>query len=216
MDAALQLSIISAHMDHISPAPSVSAVALERRDPFRILLSTLISLRTRDEVTLAASRRLFTFADTPEALAEADPDEIARLIYPCGFYTVKAERIRKISRIIRDEHRGAVPASFTGLLALPGVGRKTAALTLALGFQIPAVCVDIHVHRISNRLGWVSTHTPEETEYALMELLEQGRWMEVNEALVRFGQIICTPGRPRCSVCPLSDRCPKTGVTSSR
>lgn len=216
MDAALQLSSISAHMDRISPAPSVSAIALEARDPFRILISTLISLRTRDEVTLTVSRRLFAFADTADVLAEADPEEIARLIYPCGFYTVKAQRIRNISRIIRDEHGGTVPASFSGLLALPGVGRKTAALTLALGFQIPAVCVDIHVHRISNRLGWVSTRTPEETEFALMELLEQERWSEVNEALVRFGQVICTPGRPRCSRCPLSGGCPKIGVSSSR
>ena len=195
--------------------PSVSQVALELRDPFRVLISTIISLRTKDQVTLEASRRLFEAADTPAAMAELSEETIARLIYPAGFYRNKAAQIRTISRTLCG-NGGAVPSDPNDLLALPGVGRKTANLTLNLGFGIDAICVDTHVHRISNRLDWVRTKTPEETEFALMEILPKKYWIEINELLVSFGQTVCTPQSPRCSACVLFEQCPRVGVGRAR
>ncbi|MFW5684715.1 MAG: endonuclease III domain-containing protein [Spirochaetota bacterium] len=196
--------------------PSVSQIARSHRTPFHVLVSTMISLRTRDEVTFAASDRLFRLADTPAAMLELDESQIADAIYPSGFYRTKARNILEASRIIRDEHDGAVPDSVDGLTALPGVGRKTANLVLGLGFGIPAICVDTHVHRIANRCGWIATKTPEATEYALMEILPKPYWIEINELLVHFGQQVCTPTSPRCSSCPISDQCERIGVTRSR
>ncbi|MFW5711554.1 MAG: endonuclease III domain-containing protein [Spirochaetota bacterium] len=196
--------------------PSVSDIANLDRDPFQILISTVISLRTKDEVTAAAARRLFDAAPTPQHMAGLPAERIQELIYPAGFYRNKAENIKKITRIILDEYNGQVPPTQAALLKLPGVGLKTANLTLSLGFGLPYICVDIHVHRISNRLGWVRTEKPDATEHELSRVLPQKYWIEINELFVRFGQSICTPVSPWCSKCPLSSACPKIGVARRR
>jgi len=186
------------------------------RSPFRLLVACVISLRTKDEVTAEASRRLFEIAPTPDRLAKLEEERIARAIYPAGFYNTKAAQLKEIARIIRDDFDDEVPASEAELLAMPGVGRKTANLVLGLGFGIPAICVDTHVHRISNRLGMVSTKTPEQTERALMQVLPRDLWVPINDLLVTFGQNRCHPTSPRCTDCPLADLCPRIGVTRSR
>jgi endonuclease-3 len=196
--------------------PTTLANVERRRDPFRLLVACVISLRTKDEVTALASGRLFEVASTPGALAKLPERRIAKLIFPAGFYNTKAKQIREIARRIARDHGGQVPAERDALLALPGVGRKTANLVLGLGFGIPAICVDTHVHRISNRLGLVRTKTPEQTEYALQEVLPKRLWVEINDLLVTFGQNICQPISPRCSICPLAQRCPRIGVVRHR
>jgi len=186
------------------------------RSPFRLLVACVISLRTKDEVTAEASRRLFEIAPTPDRLAGIEEEQIASAIYPAGFYNTKATQLKEIGRIIRDDFNSEVPASEADLLAMKGVGRKTANLVLGLGFGIPAICVDTHVHRISNRLDMVSTKTPEQTERALMEALPRDLWIPINDLLVTFGQNRCHPTSPRCTDCPLADLCPRVGVTRSR
>ena len=196
--------------------PSVSEVARVDHDPFRVLVSTMISLRTKDAVTSVASGKLLAAAGTPQALSELPESRIARLIYPAGFYRTKARSLRAAARVLLSEHGGRVPRTMDQLLALPGVGRKTANLVLNLGYGIPGICVDTHVHRISNRMGWVATRTPEETERALMEVLPRRYWIRINELLVRFGQVTCVPISPRCSICPVTQWCARVGVTRSR
>ena len=196
--------------------PTTLAEVERERDPFRLLVACVISLRTKDEVTATSSARLFAVAATPAALAALPVAEIGRLIFPAGFYNTKARQLREIARRIAADHGGAVPPSLDALLAFPGVGRKTANLVLGLGFGIPAICVDTHVHRISNRLGMVRTTTPERTEHALAVLLPRRHWIDINDLLVTFGQHVCHPTSPHCSTCPLAARCPRTGVTHSR
>ena len=196
--------------------PSVTAIADEGRDPFGVLVSTVISLRTKDEVTDAASRRLLARAPDPPALARLKPQTIEKLIYPAGFYRTKARHLAAISRILIDRHDGRVPSDMDRLLELPGVGRKTANLVRNLGFGLDGICVDTHVHRISNRLGWVSTSSPAETEKALEKVLPRKYWIRINTILVRFGQTTCGPLSPFCSRCPFSGTCPRLGVTRSR
>ena len=195
---------------------AVGSVAETRRDPFFVLVSTLISLRTKDEVTHAASDRLFRLAADPSSLAALPLSSIEEAIYPAGFYRNKARQLKESARIILEEHGGQTPATLEELTALPGVGRKTANLVLGLGFGIPAICVDIHVHRISNRLGWIETKTPEQSEHALMSLFPTEYWIPLNDLLVRFGQQKCTPVSPFCSSCPLIEECPKVGVSRHR
>jgi endonuclease-3 len=180
------------------------------RDPFRLLVACVISLRTKDAVTAQASERLFAVAPDPKSMAALDEEVVAKAIYPAGFYRTKAKQIVAIAKAV-DGAEG-VPASLDGLLALPGVGRKTANLVLGLGFGIPAICVDTHVHRISNRWAWVSTRNPEETESELRELLPRRWWIPVNDLLVTFGQNLCLPVSPLCSRCPLEASCAKCGV----
>ncbi|MGC9311686.1 MAG: endonuclease III domain-containing protein [Sediminispirochaetaceae bacterium] len=199
-----------------SQIPSVSEIAGIDRDPYQILISTVLSLRTKDNVTAAAARRLFEAAATPGEMIQLPEKRIQELIYPAGFYRVKAQNIRSISQILLETYNGEVPRSQEALMELPGVGLKTANLTLSLGFQLPYICVDTHVHRISNRLGWVDTKTPIETERALQTVLPKKHWIEINELFVRFGQSVCTPQSPRCSECPLQPGCPRLGVQRSR
>lgn len=196
--------------------PSVSLIGVESGTPFRILISTLISLRTRDEVTLAASRRLFEVADTAEKLRALRRERVEELIYPCGFYRTKAENMHRICDSILNEHGGEVPDTLDELLAFPGVGLKTANLVLSLGFAIPAICVDTHVHRISNRMGWIRTSKPDDSVAALEAVLPGEHWIEINELLVLYGQQVCTPRNPICSQCPLSMHCGRVGVEQSR
>jgi len=196
--------------------PSVSQIAREKGDPFRILVSTIISLRTKDEVTMEASRRLFRIAPSAKSLAQTPARAIEKAIYPAGFYKTKAKTLREVARRLREEFGGRVPDTVDELLTFKGVGRKTATLVVSLGYGKPAICVDTHVHRVSNRLGLIETKTPDESELALMALLPQKYWIGYNELLVSFGQQICVPVSPKCSVCPLSRSCPRTGVSRSR
>lgn len=196
--------------------PSVSAIAREKRDPFRILVSTILSLRTKDEVTAAASKRLFAVASSPGALSRVSARAIERAIYPVGFYKTKARTIRAISERIVREHGGVVPDTLEGLLAFKGVGRKTANLVITLGYGKKGICVDTHVHRVSNRIGLVSTPTPERTEFALMDVLPEKYWIGYNELVVSFGQKVCKPVSPLCSSCFLGEECPKIGVGKRR
>ncbi len=196
--------------------PSVSLIAQQSNDPFRILIATIISLRTKDGVTLDASKRLFALATDPKSMLELSDSEIEKALYPAGFYKTKAKTIRQISSILLEKHHSKVPNSQSELLALPGVGIKTANLTLNLGFGIDAICVDCHVHQIANRMNWVSTKTAEQTELALQKVMPKRFWIPLNELLVRYGQLICTPVSPFCSKCPKTGTCPKTGVLSSR
>jgi endonuclease III len=197
-------------------APVVTFIANRGGTPFEVLVSTLLSLRTKDEVTSRAAARLFARARTPEQVLALGEQEVARLIYPVGFYPTKARRLIEISRILLDDHHGRVPDTLQGLLALPGVGRKTANLVLVEGYGQEAICVDTHVHRISNRIGYVRTRTPEQTEMALRRKLPRRHWVRYNELLVAFGQVICRPVSPFCSRCPASDMCPRVGVSRSR
>ena len=199
-----------------SPLPSVSMIAEKDNDPYRVLVSTIISLRTKDAVTAEASERLFALAPDIRTLASLDAETIAESIKPAGFYRRKGEQLNRIARIIRDEYSSQIPNDMDILLSLPGVGLKTASLVLNLGFGIDAICVDCHVHEIANRIGWVDTKTPEETEKELRKKLPRRFWIPINELLVRYGQIVCTPVSPRCSICPISTECRKNRVVKSR
>jgi len=196
--------------------PIVSLIADRGGTPFEVLVSTLLSLRTKDEVTSAAAHRLLAVARTPRDMWNLKEETIKTLIYPVGFYPTKAARLREISRIILDKYHGQVPDTLEDLLSLPGVGRKTANLVLIEGFQKDAICVDTHVHRISNRIGIVKTTSPEKTEFALREKLPRKYWIRYNEMLVAFGQAICRPVSPFCSRCPVQSMCPRIGVDRSR
>lgn len=195
---------------------TLTEVQTSKQSAFHLLVSCIISLRTKDEVTHAASRRLFRLANTPAELADLSEEKIANAIYPAGFYNTKAGQLRRIASILTADHGGLVPEGEAALLELPGVGRKTANLVLGLGFGIPAICVDTHVHRISNRLGMVATTTPNATEKALQSVLPEDLWIEINDLLVTFGQNRCHPTSPKCTGCPLDDLCPRIGVTRHR
>ncbi len=197
-------------------APVITFISNKGGTPFEILVSTLLSLRTKDEVTLEATLRLFNKAKTPQDILNLDLTDLEKLIYPVGFYPTKSKRLKEISRILLDEYSGQVPDTIEALLKLPGVGRKTANLVLTEGFKKPAICVDTHVHRISNRTGFVSTKNPDQTEFALREILPKKYWVSYNEILVAFGQVLCRPISPWCSKCPVADICQKVGVEKSR
>jgi endonuclease-3 len=197
--------------------PVVGLVArTSARDPFRILISCLLSLRTKDKTTSEASARLFALAQTPAGLLGLTRRKIERAIYPVGFYRTKAKAIHAICRRLLDAYGGEVPESIDELLTLPGVGRKTANLVVTVGYQKPGICVDIHVHRISNRWGYVKTRTPEDTERALRAKLPTRYWITFNDLLVPYGQNLCQPVSPFCSRCKLIDMCDRVGVVRSR
>jgi endonuclease III len=196
--------------------PAVTIVAQCDHNPFRVLVSCIISLRTKDEVTAQASARLFERADTPAEMQSLPVDEVAGLIYPAGFYRNKSLQIVEISKRLMAEYGGIVPDEIDELLKFKGVGRKTANLVMTLGFGKPGICVDTHVHRICNRWGYVSTKTPDETETALRNKLPAEYWIEINDLLVAFGQNHCHPVSPRCSVCRLAGMCARVGVGASR
>ena len=185
-------------------------------DPFKVLVSCILSLRTKDELTEVKSRELWPHASTPREMVGLGADRLARLIYPVGFYRRKAQQIVRLSAMIIEENGGKVPDSIDGLLRLPGVGRKTANLVVSVGFGKPGICVDTHVHRITNRWGYVRTQAPEKTEMALREKLPRRHWQTVNALLVFFGKTVCTPLSPKCSTCPLEKECPAVGVGKRR
>jgi endonuclease-3 len=197
--------------------PSVTTVAEHyQHDPWAVLVSTILSLRTKDDVTLRTSRQLLEKAPGPRELAALREDAIARLAYPAGFYRTKAANLKKIAAILLDQYNGEVPADMDALLALPGVGRKTANLVLIEAFDLPGICVDVHVHRISNRCGWLSSKTPEETEMILRTILPKKYWKGLNALLVLYGQNLCRPVSPYCSLCTIKPYCKQVGVSRNR
>jgi endonuclease-3 len=197
-------------------APIVTFIANRGGTPFEILVSTILSLRTKDQVTAQAAEKLFRVARTPRQMLSLNSKQLQSLIYPVGFYLTKAERLLEISAILINQYNGRVPDDMEALLKLPGVGRKTANLVLIEGFHKDGVCVDTHVHRISNRIGYVKTRNPEETEFALRKKLPQKYWKIYNELLVAFGQVVCKPVSPLCSQCPVSNMCAKRNVKKFR
>lgn len=196
--------------------PYVTEMAQTRRDPFRVLISTMLSLRTKDAVTEIASQKLFALADTPAKMLKLTQRQIEQAIYPVGFYRTKARSIRHVCEQLIDQYDSRVPAEIDELVKLPGVGRKTANLVLTLGYGKLGICVDTHVHRIMNRWGYVKTKDPEKTEMALREKLPPAYWIEINDELVALGQNICHPISPKCSQCPVEKLCERIGVTRSR
>jgi endonuclease-3 len=185
-----------------------------REDPFRVLIATMLSAQTKDAVTHAASTRLFRVARTPRSMARLTEARIAALVYPVSFYRVKAHHVREACRQILARFGGRVPDTMADLLTLPGVGRKTANLVLILSHASrDNICVDTHVHRIANRLGWVRTKTPDQTEQALYRVVPRRFWPDVNLLLVTWGQNVCRPVYPRCPACAVSALCPKIGVS---
>lgn len=218
------------HRDHIHAAirilkreirqwqePVLGIVARNSgRNPFLILISCLLSLRTKDKTTREASERLFVLAQTPAEMLKLPLKKIERAIYPVGFYRTKAKSIHGICRRLLDHYGGNVPDSIDELVTLPGVGRKTANLVVTVGYGKPGICVDIHVHRISNRWGYIKTATPEESEEALRKKLPKQYWITFNDLLVPYGQNLCQPVSPFCSACKLTPYCDRMGVTKSR
>ena len=195
--------------------PLVTAVS-KKHDPYLVLVSCILSLRTKDKTTVEASERLFQAAATPEKMVKLSLPRLTKLIYPVGFYRNKAKFILGISRKLLSDFRGKVPSSLEGLLTLKGVGRKTANLVLGLGYNIAAICVDTHVHRISNRLGWVKTETAQETEYALQRIMPKDYWIGLNTTMVTFGQNVCLPVSPLCSRCFVYNYCRRVEVKKHR
>jgi endonuclease III len=194
--------------------PAVEKISeAQAEDPFQILIATLLSARTQDATTHAASTRLFNVASTPRAMARLSVRQIEKLIYPVGFYRNKAEHVKACAQMLVDRFGGRVPQTMEELVTLPGVGRKTANLVLILAFKSRQnICVDVHVHRISNRLGWVATRDPEETEQALYKATGRRWWPLINLYLVTWGQNVCRPLNPRCGDCVIADSCPRIGV----
>src|SRR3989337_1388708 len=195
--------------------PIVSTISRDRT-PFHVLTSCILSLRTKDRTTREASNRLFAVANNPEEILELSAGDIERLIYPVGFYRIKAKKIKEICQILIDKYNSKVPDEIDELLKLNGVGRKTANLVITLGYKKPGICVDTHVHRITNRWGYVKTKNPEETEFALRKKLPPKYWLIINDLLVTYGQNLCKPISPHCSICKINKFCKRVGVDRSR
>jgi endonuclease-3 len=219
MDARAMTRVI-ARLEASRGAWGTTALAALAEDtagnPFRILIGCLLSLRTKDETTAPAAARLFALADTPRGLLRLSRARIERAIFPVGFYRTKARVIQRVCRDLLARFDGRVPGDLDALLTLHGVGRKTANLVVTMGFGGPGICVDTHVHRISNRLGFVRTTTPERTELALRQKLPRRHWIGINDLLVAFGQNVCHPTSPHCSRCPVGHACHRAGVSRSR
>ena len=196
--------------------PVVTLIAEASDSPFKVLISCILSLRTQDSTTAQASRRLFALADSPETMVQLSAKTIEQAIFPVGFYRTKAKTILEICRNLNEKYRGRVPDEIEELIKFQGVGRKTANLVVTLGYNKPGICVDTHVHRISNRWGYVKTATPEKTETALRQKLPKQYWIEYNDLLVSFGQHLCRPISPLCSQCPVAKYCSQIGVTVRR
>jgi len=195
--------------------PIVTEVSYDK-DPYKVLISCLLSLRTKDAVTAKAANNLFKKAKTPSQMSKLKEKQIQKLIYPVGFYRVKSKRIKEISKALIKDCNGKVPSDMDELLKLKGVGRKTANIVLVFGFNKNALPIDIHCHRIPNRLGWIKTKTPEQTEMELKKILPKKYWIDFNNIFVVFGQNICVPVSPFCSKCPIYDYCPRIGVKKHR
>jgi endonuclease III len=193
--------------------PVVDLIQVQTRDPFKVLVSTILSARTKDETTAAASQRLYQVVNSLEDLRRIPEEELNRLIYPVGFHRDKARHLKQLPERVEELFGGRIPDTVEELVELPGVGRKTANLVVAVGFNKPAICVDVHVHRISNRWGYVRTRNPLETEMRLREILPRRYWTTINSYMVSFGQHTCRPIGPHCSQCPVAKWCPRVGVS---
>lgn len=209
------VKILKKELD-LGEMPIVSHLAKSESNPFVILISTLLSLRTKDEVTAVATDRLFALAASPEEMLKLSQAKIAKAIYPVGFYRNKARTIHEVCRELIDRFGSKVPDDLDELLSMKGVGRKTANLVVTLAYGKDGICVDTHVHRISNRLGYVRTKTPDETEFALRAKLPRRHWIIYNTLMVAFGRKTCKPVSPLCSTCPVRKYCDRVGVTLSR
>jgi len=196
--------------------PIVDLIKVQTKDPFKVLVATILSARTGDSTTAQATARLFKKANSMDQLAKLSTKEIEKLIYPVGFYKNKAKFLKELPKAIKEKFKGKIPETVEELVELPGVGRKTANLVVAVGFNKPAICVDTHVHRIMNRFGYLKTKNPLETEFALRKKLPVKYWKSINKLLVAFGQNTCRPISPKCSSCPLKDYCNRVGVSLSR
>lgn len=196
--------------------PAVTIISQRDGDPFKVLISCILSLRTKDTTTGGAARRLLSLADTPEKISQLQLQQIEEAIYPVGFYRNKAAQIKEICRQLVEKYDGSVPESIEELLQFKGVGRKTANLVVTLGFGKPGICVDTHVHRICNHWGYVATKTPAETEFRLREILPDKYWLRINDLLVAFGQNLCRPVSPFCSKCPIAGFCQRNNVLKNR
>ncbi len=201
---------------NIPMAESIAEESSKRKRPFRVLVSTMLSSRTKDTVTKTASEKLFELGESPEELIDLPLEIIEKAIYPVGFGPTKAKRLHSMCKMLIDEFKSEVPKSMEDLLKLPGIGRKTANLVLGIAFGIPAICVDTHVHRICNRLGYIKTKNPEETEKILRQKLPKKYWIEINSCLVKWGQNVCVTISPFCSSCPIKRYCDRTNVKKSR
>jgi len=192
--------------------PVVDLIQIKTEDPFKVLVATILSARTKDETTSKAAEKLFTKVQKPEDLENIPLDELDALITPVGFHRVKAKHLKELPKVLKEKFGGIIPAEIDELLELPGVGRKTANLVRAVAFQKPAICVDVHVHRICNRWGYIKTRTPLETEMTLRQKLPLKYWLNFNSYLVAFGQNLCTPRKPKCEKCPIAEFCKRIGI----
>lgn len=205
------IPILKEHF-HTVKAPVVDFIQAQTKDPFKVLVATILSARTKDETTTKAVTGLFKFIDTYKDLEKYTAAEIDKAIYQVGFHKTKAKHLKLLPEILEKKFKGKVPSEIDDLLQLPGVGRKTANLVRAIAFDLPAICVDVHVHRISNRWGYVKTKTPFDTEMALRKILPEKYWIMFNSYVVAFGQNLCYPRKPRCSECPIYKFCKRIGV----
>ncbi len=194
--------------------PVVDLIQVQTKDPFKVLVSTILSARTKDAVTTQASKQLFSVINSLNDLKRISLERLTKLIYPVGFYKTKAKHLKQLPAVINTLYNGIIPQTVEELIKLPGVGRKTANLVVSVGFNKPAICVDVHVHRISNRLGYVKTKTPFETEMALRKKLPLKYWILFNSYLVSFGQHLCFPINPRCNICPIYVYCKRIAVST--
>lgn len=194
--------------------PVVDLIEMQTKDPFKVLITTILSARTKDETTINAAKKLFSVVKSPADLAELDVGRIEKLIFPVGFFREKSRHLHELPQILNKRFGGRIPSSVEELTELPGVGRKTANLVVAVAFGLPAVCVDIHVHRIFNRLGYIETSTPLETEMQLRKWFPRKYWTTFNSYFVSFGQHTCLPVNPRCDLCPIFKYCSRIGVKS--
>jgi len=192
--------------------PVVDLIQIKTEDPFKVLVATILSARTKDETTAKAAEKLFTKVQKPEDLENIPLDELDALITPVGFHRVKAKHLKELPKVLKAKFGGIIPAEIDELLELPGVGRKTANLVRAVAFKKPAICVDVHVHRICNRWGYIKTKTPLETEMTLRQKLPLKYWLNFNSYLVAFGQNLCTPRKPKCEKCPIAEFCKRIGI----
>jgi len=205
------MQLLQQHFQQVQ-TPIVDLIQIQTKAPFKVLIATILSARTKDETTARVVKRLFQVVDTVNDFDRLSPAELDQIIYPVGFHNAKTKHLKALPKVLNDEFGGVVPSEIDDLLRLPGVGRKTANLVRAVAFSLPAICVDVHVHRICNRWGYIKTNTPLESEMALREKLPQKHWLKINSYVVAFGQNLCKPRRPMCEICPIYQYCKRVGV----
>lgn len=210
-DLPVVMQRLEQHFQQVK-TPIVDLIQIQTEEPFKVLVATILSARTKDETTAQAVARLFSRINCPDDLECLSEEEINKLIYPVGFHRAKAKHLKELPAVLKDLFQGRVPSEIDDLLQLPGVGRKTANLVRAVAFQLPAICVDVHVHRICNRWGYIKTQTPFESEMALRAKLPEAYWLKINSYVVAFGQNLCTPRKPHCPSCPIAEFCQRVGL----